>query len=38
MKEVIILDEKQFTILTETLRQGLADIVKAVASTKEQKQ
>ena len=35
MKEVIILDEKQFTILTETLRQGLADIAKAVASTKK---
>jgi hypothetical protein len=36
MKEVIILDEKQFTILTETLRQGLADIAKAVASTKKE--
>ena len=35
MKEVIIIDEKQFTILTETLRQGLADIVKALASLQE---
>ena len=36
MKEVIILDEKQFTILTETIRQGLADIARAVASTKKE--
>ena len=38
MKEVTLLDERQFAILTETIRRGLADIAKAVASTKEQKQ
>lgn len=35
MKEVIIIDEKQFTILRETIREGLADIAEAVASLKE---
>ena len=35
MKEVTLLDERQFAILTETIRRGLADIAKAVASTKK---
>ena len=35
MIEVTLLDERQFAIITETIRRGLAEIAKAVASTKE---
>ena len=35
MKEVTLLDERQLAIITETIRQGLADIARAVASTKK---
>jgi hypothetical protein len=35
MKETFIMDERQFTILTETIREGLEDIKKAIVALKK---
>jgi hypothetical protein len=35
MKEVTTLDERQFTILTETIREGLEDIKRAIVALKK---
>jgi hypothetical protein len=35
MKEVFVMDERQFTILTETIREGLEDIKKAIIALKK---
>jgi hypothetical protein len=35
MKEVTLLDERQFAILTETIREGLQDIKQSIVSLAE---
>lgn len=35
MKEVFVMDERQFTILTETIREGLEDIKRAIVALKK---
>lgn len=35
MKEITLLDERQFTILTETIREGLEDIKMAIVALKK---
>jgi len=37
MKEIFVMDERQFTILTETIREGLEDIKRAIVDLKKDK-